>query len=310
MSDGSVVIEGLVKTFGDTRALDGVDMVAEAGSVLGLLGPNGAGKTTTVDILSTLSLPDEGRAVVAGHDVVADPEAVRSVIALTGQFAAVDDVLTGRENLVLFGRLRGLSRPEAIERAADLLRRFSLESAADARVATYSGGMRRRLDIASSLVVTPQVLFLDEPTTGLDPRSRAEVWAAVRELRDQGLTVILTTQYLEEADQLADDIVVIDRGRVVASGTPGELKQRLGRNACSVSLVDAALAEGVAARLERFGSTSIDEATGEITIAGAGAEALVAVVGFLSEEGIAVADIALRRPTLDDVFFELTEAST
>src|SRR6516165_5831853 len=224
----AVRVESVVKRFGSTAALDGAGLEVPAGMVFGLLGPNGAGKTTLVRILATLLAPDAGRAEVLGHDVVGEPAAVRELIGLTGQFAAVDELLTGRENLEMFGRLFKLSREEAHRRAGELLERFDLAPAADRPARTYSGGMRRRLDIASGLVTRPQVLFLDEPTTGLDPRSRNEIWAIVRELRREGTTLLLTTQYLEEADQLADRIAVIDRGQVIAEGTGNELKDRVG----------------------------------------------------------------------------------
>ncbi|MEM7091736.1 MAG: ATP-binding cassette domain-containing protein [Actinomycetota bacterium] len=307
---GGVRVEALTKSFGEVHALAGVTFEARPGTVLGLLGPNGAGKTTTVEILATLVQPDSGTATIAGHSVVDEPDAVRERIALTGQFAAVDEVLTGRENLEMFARLRGLGRGEAAARADLLLDQFSLAEAGERRSGTYSGGMRRRLDIAASLVVPPAVLFLDEPTTGLDPRSRAEVWEAVRELRDGGLTVILTTQYLEEADQLADDIVVLNHGRIVASGTPAELKGQLGATSCAVTLVDAAQLPSVAERLQAFGETTVDAETGSVTVANAGADELVSIVTALGEAGVAVADVSLRQPTLDDVFFALTEDSS
>src|SRR5215472_5251193 len=232
----AVRVEGVVKRFGATVALDGAGLEVPAGMVFGLLGPNGAGKTTLVRILATLLAPDAGRAEVFGHDVAGEPAAVRDLIGLTGQFAAVDELLTGRENLEMFGRLFKLSGEQARRRAGELLERFGLAQAADRPARTYSGGMRRRLDIASSLVTRPQVLFLDEPTTGLDPRSRNEIWAIVRELRREGTTLLLTTQYLEEADQLADRIAVIDRGKVIAEGTGNELKDRVGGQILEVEL--------------------------------------------------------------------------
>ena len=235
----AVRVEGVVKRFGATVALDGAGLEVPAGMVFGLLGPNGAGKTTLVRILATLLAPDAGRAEVLGHDVAGEPAAVRELIGLTGQFAAVDELLTGRENLEMFGRLFNLSREDARRRAGDLLERFGLAQAADRPARSYSGGMRRRLDIASSLVTRPEVLFLDEPTTGLDPRSRNEIWAIVRELRREGTTILLTTQYLEEADQLADRIAVIDRGKMIAEGTGNELKDRVGGQILEVELSSA-----------------------------------------------------------------------
>lgn len=303
-----ITVTGLTKSFGDTVALAGVDLDAQPGQVLGLLGPNGAGKTTLINVLSTLVAPDGGVATVAGHDVVTDAAAVRQAIALTGQFAAVDDVLTGQENLELFGRLRGLARRDAKRRANDLLQQFSLGDAAARRVGTYSGGMRRRLDIAVSLVVPVPVLFLDEPTTGLDPRSRVDVWDAVRDLRRSGMTVVLTTQYLEEADRLADSIVVIDKGSVVARGTPDELKARAGGRSCVVTPVLARDIDKARAALASLGRTAVDEDAGTLAVADVGPEQIVDVVDALGAAGIEVMDIALRRPTLDEVFLQLTGA--
>ncbi|MEO1064358.1 MAG: ATP-binding cassette domain-containing protein [Actinomycetota bacterium] len=305
-----IEVEGVVKRFGDHAALDGVSFGVDTGEVVGLLGPNGAGKTTAINILSTLLRPDAGTARVAGHDVVADPDAVRRSISLTGQFAALDEVLTGFENLVLFGRLRELPRDAARSRAGELLDRFSLADAGDQPVSTYSGGMRRRLDLAASLVVPTPVLFLDEPTTGLDPRSRSELWGVVRELRDAGLTVVLTTQYLEEADQLAERIVVIDLGEVVAEGTPDELKQRAGGQACVVAPVDASRLDEVAQRLSDLGEVVVDHELGTATLPDTGPALLTEVLRRLGDAGIEVADVSLRRPTLDEVFLQLTEASS
>src|SRR5919197_6671907 len=239
MGERAVEAEGLVKRFGSTVALDGVDLTVEEGTVMGLLGPNGAGKTTTVRVLATLLRPDSGSASVFGRDVVSRASEVRELIALTGQFAAIDELLTGRENLRMFGQLFRLSRREASRRAGELLGRFDLADAGDRVARTYSGGMRRRLDLASSLLTRPRVLFLDEPTTGLDPRSRNQIWAIVRELRREGTTLLLTTQYLEEADQLADRIAVIDHGRVIAEGTGNELKDRVGGQILEVELAEA-----------------------------------------------------------------------
>lgn len=305
----AVVVDGLRKAFGDVTALDGVSFTVEAGTVLGLLGPNGAGKTTTVHCLTTLLVPDAGTATVAGHDIVADPAGVRASIALTGQFAAVDEVLTGRQNLHLFARLLGLSRTDA-ERCADaLLERFDLTGAAEQRAGTYSGGMRRRLDLAVSLVVERPVLFLDEPTTGLDPRSRAEVWSQVTELRDAGTTVVLTTQYLEEADQLADRIVVIDAGRVIAEGTSDELKARVGGSVCTVRISDATRRQQAAAALQTV-FDDVAELDDTITVPAPQAAVLARVVRVLDGVGVEPDDVALRRPTLDDVFFALTGHAT
>src|SRR5256714_1107372 len=246
-------VEGVTKRFGATVALAGVDLEVPEGAVFGLLGPNGAGKTTLVRILATLLTPEEGRAEVLGHDVVGEPAAVRKLLGLTGQFAAVDEILTGRENLEMFGRLFKLSREEARDRAAKLLERFDLADAADRPARTYSGGMRRRLDLASSLLTQPRILFLDEPTTGLDPRSRNQIWAIVRELRREGTTLLLTTQYLEEADELADRIAVIDHGRVIAQGTGNELKDRVGGQILELELSSAAQRDEAQAVLARIG---------------------------------------------------------
>ena len=300
-----IKIEEVTHRFGDTVALDDVSFEVAAGEVLGLLGPNGAGKTTMINVLSTLLVPDHGRASVAGHDVVAQAPEVREMIALTGQFAALDDVLTGRENLVLFGRLRSLSKRDATRRADELLERFTLADAADKRVGAYSGGMRRRLDIAASLVVAAPVLFLDEPTTGLDPRSRAELWQVVRELRDDGLTIMLTTQYLEEADQLSERIVVLDHGRVVAEGTPDELKQMAGGQACVIMPVDLGQLDECASALSSFGTPVIDRDIGSVTIPDAGPGVVSGIIARL--EGIDLSDISLRRPTLEEVFLQITD---
>ena len=233
-ADNAVVVDGIRKSFGSVQALRGISFTVGHGDVLGLLGPNGAGKTTMVDILSTLTRPDEGRAAVAGHDVVSDPAGVRRSIMLTGQQVALDDMLTGRENLVMFGRLQGLKKAAARSRAKELLDQFDLVHAADRRVSTYSGGMRRRIDIACGLVVRPEVVFLDEPTTGLDPRSRQSIWELVSDFKDAGITTLLTTQYLEEADALSDRIIVIDHGTIIAEGTADELKERTGATYCEI----------------------------------------------------------------------------
>jgi ABC-2 type transport system ATP-binding protein len=308
-SAGEVVIEvvDLVKRFGDTEAIAGLSLEVAEGEILGLLGPNGAGKTTTVNVLSTLLVPDGGSVRVAGHDVVAEAHLVRRAISMTGQFAAVDDQLSGLENLTLFGRLRGLGRPAAKRRANELLDAFGLVEAAGRRVGGYSGGMRRRLDIACSLTVEPRILFLDEPTTGLDPRSRAELWQVVRDLRRRGMTIVLTTQYLEEADQLADRIVVVDHGRRVADGTPEELKRMVGAAACVVSVLDPADLDRAADELRHLGEVTVDVDRAQLTIAGAdGAETLVAALTLLRDRAIAVQEAGLRQPSLDEVFLALT----
>jgi ABC transporter DrrB family efflux protein len=308
----AVRVEGVVKRFGATVALDGAGLEVPAGMVFGLLGPNGAGKTTLVRILATLLSPDAGRAEVLGHDVAREPAAARELIGLTGQFAAVDELLTGRENLEMFGRLFKLSGEQARRRAGELLERFDLAQAADRPARTYSGGMRRRLDIASSLLRRPQVLFLDEPTTGLDPRSRNEIWAAVRELRREGTTLLLTTQYLEEADQLADRIAVIDRGKVIAEGTGNELKDRVGGQILEVELASAGQRDRAQAVLAGVGcgEPQPDERPDRLTLPAPrnGLELVEEAAAGLRRAQIGVSDIGLRRPTLDDVFLQLTGA--
>jgi ABC-2 type transport system ATP-binding protein len=308
----AITAEGLVKVFGsgagEVRALDGVDLEVPVGSVLGLLGPNGAGKTTAVRILTTLLRPDSGRAVVNGIDVAADPQSVRRSIGLSGQYAAVDEYLTGRENLMMIGRLYHLGSGAARVRAQELLERFDLVDAADRPTKTYSGGMRRRLDLAGALVARPPIIFLDEPTTGLDPRSRLGLWDVIEDLVGQGTTVLLTTQYLDEADKLADSIAVVDRGRVIARGTSDELKARMGGERLVVTVAPGALAEGRAV-LERLatGAIDVDEHTRQMVapVAG-GAQALLEAVRAFDEAGVGVLDLGLRRPTLDDVFLQLT----
>lgn len=308
-----ITAEGLVKVYRgrktEVRALDGVDLSVAEGTVLGLLGPNGAGKTTTVRILATLLRPDAGRATVAGFDVVTQAQQLRRVIGLSGQFAAVDENLTGRENLWMFGRLYQLGSAVARTRAADLLDRFDLVDAADRTVKTYSGGMRRRLDLASALIGQPRLLFMDEPTTGLDPRSRLGMWDVIRDLVRAGSTLLLTTQYLEEADALADTIAVVDHGRIIARGTADELKRQVGGERIDVVVHSnevIARAVEVLAR-DGDGSPTVDAHTRRITIpATGGAARLVQVVRDLDEAGIGIDDIALRRPTLDDVFLSLT----
>ncbi|MBL1079033.1 ATP-binding cassette domain-containing protein [Nocardia sp. 2] len=306
-----MVVEGVEKSFGTVKALRGIDFKAAPGEVLGILGPNGAGKTTTVNILSTLISPDAGRAQVAGHDVVADPAAVRRSIMLTGQFAALDDALSGYENLVMFGRLMGLRKRAAKARADDLIGEFDLTAAAGRRVGTYSGGMRRRIDIACGLVVRPEVVFLDEPTTGLDPRSRQGVWDLVGGFRKHGITTLLTTQYLEEADALCDRIIVIDHGVVIADGTADELKARTGGSYCEVVPLRTADLPAIALALGDL----LPAATRDVLNADSdriaipapeGAKTLAEALRRLDATGMELVDIALRRPSLDDVFLSLT----
>jgi len=299
---------GLVKRFGKTTALSGVDLVARQGRVLGVLGPNGAGKTTAVRILATLLRPDAGQASVCGYDVVRDAHRVRQLIGLTGQYASVDEGLSGTNNLIMIGRLLGIPRADARARARELLARFDLTEAAGRPAKTYSGGMRRRLDLAASLVGDPRVLYLDEPTTGLDPRSRSEVWGMVRRLAGEGVTVLLTTQYLEEADQLAHDIVVIDHGHVVATGSPDELKATAGAQVLQVSPTDPARMAEVATLMERAAGAevSVSEETGVATVPAVSAALLPHVFRELDDRGIELAEFTLRKPSLDEVFFALT----
>jgi len=302
----AILAEGLVKRFGDTTALDGVDLAVRRGTVLGLLGPNGAGKTTAVRILATLLRPDGGRVTVGGYDVVRDAHQVRRLIGLTGQYASVDETLTGLENLILIGRLLGLSRADARNRGRELLAEFRLEDAANKAAKAYSGGMRRRLDLAASLVGRPQVLYLDEPTTGLDPRSRNEMWDIVRDLVSDGVTVLLTTQYLEEADLLAEEIVVIDHGRVIATGTPDELKSRVGAQSLAVRpkyTVDAPIVESIVAQV----AGRAPEAQGGLLVVPVTDPAVLpAVVRRLEEAEVPIGELALRGSSLDEVFLALT----
>ncbi|GAB3421244.1 DrrA family ABC transporter ATP-binding protein [Flindersiella endophytica] len=309
LTDEAVVAEGLRRRFGETEALRGVDLAVPAGTVCGLLGPNGAGKTTAIRILATLDRPSAGSARVAGHDVVRSADQVRYRIGLAGQNAAVDEKLAGRDNLRMFGRLYHLPERVARRRADELLARFGLTEAANRLVSTYSGGMRRRLDLAASLIIAPTVLFLDEPTTGLDPRSRNEVWDAIRALVAEGTTVLLTTQYLDEADQLADQIVVLDAGLVIAAGTPADLKARIGGDRLEVVVRDLASVHAAATAIAQTAGAEpqVAAAAGRISVpVGRGSDALVAAVRALDAAGITTDDIGLRRPTLDDVFLRLT----
>ena len=298
---------GLVKSFGDTKAVDGVDLAVRTGSVYGVLGPNGAGKTTTIRMLATLLRPDAGSARVLGHDIVEDADAVRSVVSLTGQLASVDEDLTGRENLILLGRLLGLKRAAAKERATELLEAFGLAEAAVKLVKNYSGGMRRRLDIAASIVVTPQLMFLDEPTTGLDPRSRNQVWDIIRTLQAGGTTILLCTQYLDEADQLADGIAVIDRGKVIAEGTPGQLKASVGSGALHVRLLDPEQRPDAERVLSsELGSVHLEPDPTALSAPCADADRGAAAVAELTRSGVRIADFSLGQPSLDEVFLALT----
>ncbi|ARQ67627.1 ATP-binding cassette domain-containing protein [Streptomyces marincola] len=302
----AIRVEGLLKRFGTTTALAGVDLRVPAGSVLGLLGPNGAGKTTVVRVLATLLRPDAGRAEVGGHDVLRDAHRVRQLIGLTGQYASVDEHLTGTENLLLIGRLLGMPRREARSRANELLDRFGLADAGGRAVGTFSGGMRRRLDLAASLVGRPPVLFLDEPTTGLDPRARTELWDLIRRLVGTGATALLTTQYLDEADALADHVVVIDHGEVIATGTPEELKSRVGGRTLAVRPADPARVEDVRATVAELTGNRPD-ISGDLVTAPVGDPAVMpAVVRRLDDAGVRLAELALRGSSLGEVFLTLT----
>jgi oleandomycin transport system ATP-binding protein len=302
----AIQAESLAKSFGTTRALDGVDLEVAAGTVLGLLGPNGAGKTTAVRILATLLSPTGGHAQIGGYDVVRQPHQVRQLIGLTGQYAAVDESLSGTENLSMLGRLLGLGKAQASQRAAELLEHFDLADAGGRMVKTYSGGMRRRLDLAASLVGRPPVLFLDEPTTGLDPRSRNGLWAVIRELVTEGTTLLLTTQYMEEADQLADDVVVIDRGRVVATGTPDQLKTQVGGQVLHISPVREADLGTVVRVATDLSGAAPDAVNGSVSAAVADPGLPPAVLQRLTDAGVPVAELSLRKPSLDEAFFALT----
>lgn len=311
VSPVNIAIEarGLVKRFGELTALDGLDLVVPQGTVLGLLGPNGAGKTTAVSILATLLQPDEGTATIAGADLLTEPNEVRKRIGLSGQYAAVDEVLSGFENLDMIGRLYHMGRDRARTRARELLERFELTEAADRPVKGYSGGMRRRLDLAGALVAEPPVLFLDEPTTGLDPRSRIELWSIIRELVGGGATLLLTTQYLEEADQLADEIIVIDHGNAIAKGTSDQLKAEVGGERIEVTVAQASHLDAARDALGTVavGEVEVDAQSTKMTApTTGGAQVLTAVVRELDTRGVELSDIGLRRPTLDDVFLTLT----
>lgn len=307
--DHAIWAEGLVKHFGETKALDGVDLAVRTGTVVGLLGPNGAGKTTAVRVLATLLRPDAGRATVGGFDVLQDAHKVRQLIGLTGQYASVDEQLTGTENLVLIGRLLGMPRPEAKSRARELLAEFDLTGAANRAVKTYSGGMRRRLDLAASLVNRPPLLYLDEPTTGLDPRARAELWGLIRDLVSNGTTVLLTTQYLDEADELADEIVVIDHGKVIATGTPDELKAKTGAQTLAVRPADETQLPIVTSVVGELAAATPDVSGTTVTAQVSDAAVLPALVRRLDEAKVDVTELALRTSSLNEVFLTLTGRS-
>ncbi|MFJ5267171.1 ATP-binding cassette domain-containing protein [Streptomyces sp. NPDC088358] len=307
----AVTVRGLVKHYGETKALDGVDLDVHEGTVLGVLGPNGAGKTTLVRILSTLVTPDAGRATVAGYDVLTQPRQLRRVIGLTGQYASVDEKLPGWENLYMIGRLLDLPRKEARRRADELLERFSLTDAAKRPTSTYSGGMRRRLDLAASMIGNPSVLYLDEPTTGLDPRTRNEVWKEVKRMVADGATVLLTTQYMEEAEQLASELTVIDRGKVIANGRIDDLKARVGGRTLRIRPLDPLELRPLAALFDELGLTglaasAVDIETGTVVVPILSDEQLTAVVGAVSARGITIASISTELPSLDEVFLSLT----
>ena len=303
----AIEAEGLVKSFGETKAVDGIDLSVRKGAVYGMLGPNGAGKTTTIRMLATLLRPDAGSARVLGHDVLTEADAVRSVMSLTGQLASVDEDLTGRENLILIGRLLGLGRPAAKSRADDLLDAFGLVEAAGRLVKNYSGGMRRRLDLAASIVVTPELMFLDEPTTGLDPRSRNQVWGIVRALAEEGTTILLCTQYLDEADQLAEGIAVIDHGKVIAEGTPSQLKASVGSGTLHVRLLEPDQRPEAAEILDReLGAVKLESDPAGLSVACDEADRGAEAVAELARRGVAVAGFSLGQPSLDEVFLALT----
>ncbi len=308
-NSNSIIAENVVKHFGDIKALDGVSIAAETGKVLGLLGPNGAGKTTLVRILTTLLKPDSGVVSVGGLDVLRQKQRVREIIGLAGQYAAVDEILTGRENLVMVGRLYHMSRRAAKQRAAELLAQFALTEAADRSVKTYSGGMRRRLDLAASMVARPNILFLDEPTTGLDARARIAMWDTIRELVSDGTTLLLTTQYLEEADELADQIVVIDHGRVIAEGTADQLKANMAADFIDITVSNPQQTAQASQLLQPLSDESphTDEQRGHVSIAvESGAQSIAEVVRLLDAQSVSIAELNLRRPSLNDVFLSIT----
>jgi len=304
----AVHAEGLVKVFGDNRAVDGVDLSVESGTVYGVLGPNGAGKTTTINMLATLLRPDGGRAEIFGHDVVREPNVVRQLIGVTGQFASVDETLSATENLVIFGRLLGLSRGDAKRKAADLLERFALTDAARRPLKKFSGGMRRRLDLAASLIAQPPLIFLDEPTTGLDPRTRGQMWDTIRELVASGSTVVLTTQYLDEADQLADRIAVIDHGRVVAEGTADDLKASVGTSSLILRLADITDADDALRAISQVLGVrgTLSPEASRVTAPMADADRVADLLITLREAGIHLTEMSVQKPTLDEVFLTIT----
>jgi ABC-2 type transport system ATP-binding protein len=307
-TDWAVEAEGLVKTFGDTRAVDGIDLRVATGSVYGVLGPNGAGKTTAISMLATLLRPDGGSARVFGHDVVREPQVVRQLVGLTGQYASLDEALSGVENLVLFSRLQGFGRAAARRKAAELLEEFGLTDAAKKPVTLYSGGMRRRLDLAASLIAQPPLIFLDEPTTGLDPRTRAQMWDTIRRLVATGSTVLLTTQYLDEADQLANRIAVIDRGQVVAEGTGDELKASVGASSLHLRPLDPRDLDDVRVAIERVlrVTPTVSPEAGRITAPMDDPDVVTELLVTLRDEGIHLAELSVQKPTLDEVFLTLT----
>jgi len=306
-ADLAIEAHGLVKSFGEVRAVDGVDLIVPRGTVYGVLGPNGAGKTTTIRMLATLTRPDAGRATVLGHDLVAEAHDVRAKVSLTGQLASVDEDLTGRENLILLGRLLGFTRAAAKRRAAELLEAFGLADASGRLVKLYSGGMRRRLDIAASIVVTPELMFLDEPTTGLDPRSRNQVWDIVRALVAEGTTILLCTQYLEEADQLAEGLAVIDGGKVIAEGTPGQLKASVGSGLLHLRLLDPDQRPHAEQLMSRaLGAVSLGSDPTALSAACSTGDRGAAALAALTAAGIGIADFSLGQPSLDEVFLALT----